>query len=1377
MIDIGDAGFLVQPGVHLFQGVQDAVAFSHISARRGLALLGEPGIGKSVAAHREHEAGAADSPSDQHRFIDLRGYSEVELGRKLFDSAFYKGWLESDGELHLYLDSLDECLMRVEHAASLLRDEFSEAPHERLTLRITCRTADWPTELEDNLRTWWGEDDFGAFELAPLTRGDVAIAAVANGIDSKEFLTQIDERELGPLASKPLTLGMLLNIYLREGSLPDSRLDIYGKGCLLLCEEIDTQRRRSSANRRPADERLATASRVAAATVLANKRAVWTAPDRGDVPVDDVLPSQMAGSTELAAARVVEVDEGAIRDAMATGLFTARGPHELGWAHLAYGEFLAATRLADPNLPLSTIRTLLSHPSDPSCLTPQLREVTGWLTGMRSDVREWVLGLDPRVLLRSDAAALGMHDRASLTDALIHEAGRNPARIFTFVMRPLLRKLAHPNLPQQLRSILGDRSRPLAERTLACEIAEANAVVDAFDILTEIALDQSEPDDLRVDAARAIAIGGNVDHQVALVPLLEGGITDPTDDLTGFALRALWPGSMTAEQVFELIVPYGEQTRFGAYWSFLTHDLVPGLSTDDLAIALKWTARVRGDVSSIDPVQQVICQIFERAWPELTRSDALVDEFAEAALERLQRRHELCELRHDCNIEELVSSGIEERRALVQRIITLISEREGDVVVAANRVAYAAPRLTRPDDLRWLEERLEGARPREQRAILQLIYSSFDPSVEGCLQVLVECADRYPAARSLFRPLLGPIEIASAEATQLRSSYQEHAARRAAQAATKPQRPITDLATELLGRFESGEWDAWWVLARKLRADQNVPSSSIAEPDLTTTPGWAGLDGATRGRMLAAAKRYLETGSCSPEEWLGKDTLYWPADAGYAALRLLQDADPAWVNALSATIWERWGPVVVASRTEHSTEGAARQKALIKQAHLAAPATVASALENLIRAEDAKHGSTFVLHRMPLLTGPDIEGRLFGLLDGGDVAANSAREILEYLSPVAPARVRAAAIAIVDQRQEDGDRAVGAAAAILSTQPAETFEWAMDLFAQEPEMARTVMERVGSTMHWDRKRFTGDLSEAQLGRLYRWLDANVTPRSDEGKARAMGPADFLRDLISKVLGDLRMRGTEDAIVVLRSLCEDYPEHENLPWITQEAEEVMRRSTWVPPTPREVVAVLTAPERRLIQSSHDLLAVVLESLERLQARLQGETPQAQLLWNFGETVRPKDEEALSDFVADHLKRDLEERGVIVAREVEIRHRRGGAPGEEPDIHVSAVRPPDRSRSTPDIVRLIIETKGNWNTRLFTAMESQLAARYLLDNVGASGLYLVGWYNSPQWDDADPGKHIAMKHDLESLRAQLDTQAATLSTGGQTIRAMVLDVRLR
>ena len=90
-------------------------------------------------------------------------------------------------------------------------------------------------------------------------------------------------------------------------------------------------------------------------------------------------------------------------------------------------------------------------------------------------------------------------------------------------------------------------------------------------------------------------------------------------------------------------------------------------------------------------------------------------------------------------------------------------------------------------------------------------------------------------------------------------------------------------------------------------------------------------------------------------------------------------------------------------------------------------------------------------------------------------------------------------------------------------------------------------------------------------------------------------------------------------------------------------------------------------------------------------------------------------------------------------------------------------------------VIVETKGCWNAQLNTAMETQLKEQYLKDNKCEYGVYLVGWFNCPQWDVLDSRTPPA--ETLEEARKRFDDQATALSTAGITIRAFVLNTALR
>ncbi len=177
-------------------------------------------------------------------WVDLRAYqTDVRLIQAIFDAPVFKSWLSGSQNLHLFLDSLDECLLRIDTVAALLVEELPKYPIDCLHLRIALRIADWPTTLEQGLMRLWGDEAFKVYELAPLRRVDIIEAAKTNRVEPGGFLTEIVNREVVPLAIKPVTLQFLLNTYNRHGQFPKTQSELYLEGCRLLCEETSDSRR------------------------------------------------------------------------------------------------------------------------------------------------------------------------------------------------------------------------------------------------------------------------------------------------------------------------------------------------------------------------------------------------------------------------------------------------------------------------------------------------------------------------------------------------------------------------------------------------------------------------------------------------------------------------------------------------------------------------------------------------------------------------------------------------------------------------------------------------------------------------------------------------------------------------------------------------------------------------------------------------------------------------------------------------------------------------------------------------------------------------------------------------------------------------------
>ena len=268
-----------------------AVLFSSIEYLKCLVLLGEPGIGKSKALKDTLSSieQTAKTSGDKVIFLNLNAYSsEDRLVRDIFEAEAFLEWTQATGDMHLILDSLDECLLRIDTVANILGQKLNALPQDRLNLRIACRTAVWPSGLEEAIQALWGSDNVGIYEMAPLRRGDIALAASQEGLDSSKFLSAVDDRNAGSLAAKPITLSFLLNTFRRDGGFPQSQSQLFQEGCRLLCEESNDSR--LVANRTgtlSTDQQLLVASRIAGCTVFGNHAGVWIGPD-GHVPSSGV---------------------------------------------------------------------------------------------------------------------------------------------------------------------------------------------------------------------------------------------------------------------------------------------------------------------------------------------------------------------------------------------------------------------------------------------------------------------------------------------------------------------------------------------------------------------------------------------------------------------------------------------------------------------------------------------------------------------------------------------------------------------------------------------------------------------------------------------------------------------------------------------------------------------------------------------------------------------------------------------------------------------------------------------------------------------------------------------------------------------------------
>lgn len=1399
-INLGDGGYLADPDVPYGSYLNpDLHTFQEISGLPCLALLGEPGIGKTetMKAERATINAAVEAEGGKTLWLDLRSCgSEQRLVDKLFASREFVSWLEGDHRLHVFLDSLDECLLRIDTVAALLVDELRDCPVERLSLRIGCRTAEWPTLLEEGLKDLWPEPDFEAYELAPLRRADVVAAADAEGINPEEFLRALDEAEAVPLAIKPVTLNFLMGSYQATSRFPARQADLYQEGCRWLCEERNNNRRvgPGRTGTLTPDQYLAVAARVAAVTVFSNKYAVWTGVQPAAPDEEDVLVRTLAGGTESVGGDEFLVDENAIREVLGTGLFSARGPEKLGWAHQTYAEFLAARYLMQKGVTTEKAMSLLTHPGDEEGrLIPQLHEAAAWLASMSPEVFQTLTEADPEVLLRSDVASTDVEDKATLVETMLRLYDEERLLDAGWAPRDRYKRLQHPDLADQLRPYVEDKSKSLSARRVALDIAEACKLGALQDEVVEVALDPTEGSLVRKEAAHFVAVAGDGPTRAGLLPLASGSAgDDPDDDLKGNGLRAVWPEHIGAEELFALLAPPNNPNYMGAYEAFLNYELVDRLRISDLPAALAWVEEQDPDARRSFRFEELADQIMQRTWDEL-HSPGIAAVFARAALARLKRteqvvadKNEIFGAKQEPIFSERVASDNYRRRLLLEGMIGILeTEKESALYL----VRWKTPLVT-GEDVSWLVEMLRSDTSEQRKAaIAALIGHTRHLWNQESEELLYLAHLEDPALACEVGGVFAPVELESEEAESQRRTHERiNQWEKEDEEPPPPDPPISVRVVRALEKFEAGDVEAFWTDVYYLMQydERGRGNVSGAEWDITKLPGWEAADDNTKVRIIEAAKRWLLEGDPQTDEWLGEDVTYKPAFAGYRAFCLLLRFASEFVKELPAYVWEKWCPIILDFPVTLNTEDEKEPHLqLVAMAYDHAPQCFISTLLVLIDYEDTK-GPVFVTRSLERCwderlartvldkaKDPALKPTTFGvLLD--ELLGFGFREAREF----AEAKVTSGS----EGDEEHMHRSAVAARSLFFMM--EDFGWEVlwPAMQEDDRFGGAVVDKISSDVrHTDLP--YDQLTEREVADFYIWMVERY-PHSEYfldhgGGMITYGRTENISEWRDGVMEHLRNRGTFEVCRQIERIAAEIPElQEKLKWTLYIAKEQARRHTWLPPEPADVLALAARPKARLVQNGDHLLDVLVESLWRLEEKLQGETPMAPALWNETNGFhRPKDEEWFTDYVKQHLQEDLRGRGVILNREVVIRRGEGEGRGERTDLYVDAFVPgsdPEGAKT----VSVIVEAKGCWNAGLNTAMENQLVERYLADNPECRhGLYLVGWFNCPQWDETDHRKQRAPRYSLEEGRERFAEQAETLSEQGPHVQAVVVNTALR
>ena len=1350
-----------------------------------LILLGEPGSGKSTLLQDEADALAAAGQAVHS--LRLNEYTSADLVPEVFRSQRVSDWLRGTDRLYLLLDGLDECRLTIPNVARLLLRELERLPRERLSLRLSCRTAEWPPGLADELNALWprGEADderrpdehrqttanetraaARAYELVPLRRRDVEEAARDYRIDPSDFLQQVDDLDIAAFAALPNTLRMLLKIQMHDHRLPATRQEIFRQGCILLADELGQSRLQAGfrGHLSPA-ERVAVAGRIAAMSLLGSRQSVWLG-QALELGANDLSPAEIRGENERAGELLFRVDDHAVKEVLNTALFTARGHQRLGFGHQSWAEYLAASYLAERAADPERLLALLRY-GDDQRIPPRLSELTAWLASLSPPLFDILADTDPALLLRGDLGAFDTERKNRLLDRLLQAFLQNQVNLWDWETRPHFRKLAHAGIGEQLRSWLADGRLPEDVRAAALQIAFACRADGLAQLAADLALDEAEAPRIRHAAAQLAVERGDCAVLARLRPLAIGtAATNP--ELRSLLLTRLWPHQVDTQELFQGFRSAGDWQCLSTY-RHSPVELVDRFGPADLVVALDWLQASERSPLDFDD-GDLASAIIARAW-QCLNDPAICRAFAPVAWGCLKRYDKLFTRRSEtAEGAHPFAADSGKRRRLVLAILPLVNDPAEHIAP----LVYAENPLLLPEDLPWLLDQYEATADGQQRTRLaSCMQALFSPDADSdWTNRLVEAACR--DAAHPFSPLADAVarfvEPAARDA-RIAHARQLEFMQRTSQGKRRLDPPPAQRVQNALDGFASGNTRMWMKLWQELSLEENAPGYRVwPTTPILKTPGWQRANEAHRMMILDCAQSWVT--AISPSKLkigLPNGQFSRSHVATWLALALLGRERDGWLGAATEERWSVWLPAILSYPFERSDPV---RGMLLRLASERFPDRVLAEIGQQLDKEVAAESHHFTgLGDLQAVWSPQAAAMVHAWLQRLTDPDGRKAFLHVLLSRQDAAAVRLALTefaAAVDAEDAASGRSLELAAVLMEHAPSEAWPVLWARSQQDPAYGEALWSRLARRYDW-----LAALEASQWAELYLWLEEHFPAAGDPVRPTMQVYSITSRDEVASLrdacVGHLSSAATVQSVAALQALCDRLPGRNWLVASLLSARSALRDSNWCPIRPWMLLQFLERTDARLVRNEAELSDAVLASLARLQRLLQGDTPLAPFLWNVEHdqrSGRPKSEDRLSDFVLHHLRRDLP--GSVIDREVQVRNLRESGIGERTDLKVET-----RSADGSPLV-VIIETKGCWNPELMNALESQLHERYLRAHGTAHGIYLVGWFGCAFWaDGAKQRACMSRAASAAALQSALESQARRLSSDTCRIVAMVLD----
>ena len=514
-------------------------------------LLGGPGSGKTTAFDTERRL-----LGDAACFITARDFLALDL-----DS--HPEWRGKT----LFIDGLDEIRASAYDARTPL-DEIRNRIDKlgRPRFRISCRSADWLGENDLKHLARVSEDSAVTLLLLdPLTDSDVVsiLDSHPDIHDAQEFIASAWKWGVKGLLANPQNLNLLIRSVVKDGSWPESLIEIFEKACSQMIREHNEEHREEQQH--TTSQLLDVAGYLCAVSLVCGSAGFARDCDSADEDYLDLDRFSYDHHEALCAA-------------LSTRLFEAESDNRrFVPVHRYIAEFLGArclARLIDKGVPPRRILALVT--GEYGVVVTQMRSLCAWLAVHCEKIRADLIKRNPiGIFLYGDISVFSNDENMALLEALCREKYR-PGSVFTVV--DVYRTLTTPKVESIFRDVLTSSLRSEEHQILTGFVLDVlkryEFMPDFSEILLEIVRDNTWMPYINELALDIFISNCPEDSEIAgelktlLADIHDGSISDPDNELLGMLLLELYPRELPPSEIWDyLYEPVGRESE-GTYWQF-----------------------------------------------------------------------------------------------------------------------------------------------------------------------------------------------------------------------------------------------------------------------------------------------------------------------------------------------------------------------------------------------------------------------------------------------------------------------------------------------------------------------------------------------------------------------------------------------------------------------------------------------------------------------------------------------------------------------------------------------------------------------------------------------------------------------------------------